>query len=94
VSDSGPVCRANSYTDFDGKQRQASVFVRDVKRTNGTFINGRSVRAAVELHQKDPFRAGPLELGVQGGKHEQQDLPRNRPDEGKLSETGMASPRR
>ena len=44
--------------------RDGKVFVRDLKSTNGSFVNGRPVHAVVQLRHRDRLRLGPLELEV------------------------------
>jgi len=46
-------------------QREGKVFVRDLKSTNGTFVNDKQVSGEVELHNEDRLSIGPLAFVVQ-----------------------------
>jgi pSer/pThr/pTyr-binding forkhead associated (FHA) protein len=43
-------------------QRDNAVFVRDLKSTNGTFVNNDRIGGEVQVHEGDLLRVGPLVL--------------------------------
>src|SRR5437867_309175 len=43
-------------------QRDACVFVRDLKSTNGTFVNNDRIQEEVQVHDGDMIKIGPLVL--------------------------------
>jgi pSer/pThr/pTyr-binding forkhead associated (FHA) protein len=44
--------------------RDGKVFVRDLKSTNGTFVNDKQIEGEVELHNNDRLTIGPLNFTV------------------------------
>jgi predicted component of type VI protein secretion system len=44
--------------------REGKVYVRDLKSTNGTFLNGERVVGERELHENDWLRVGPVDFDV------------------------------
>src|SRR5438876_2171932 len=44
--------------------RDDQAFVRDLKSTNGTFLNEQKVEQEMELHDQDVLTVGPLMFGV------------------------------
>jgi pSer/pThr/pTyr-binding forkhead associated (FHA) protein len=45
--------------------RDDKVFLEDFQTTNGTYVNGRQVRGAIELLDGDELKIGPLAFGLQ-----------------------------
>ena len=45
-------------------QRKGEVFVRDLKSTNGSFVNNDRIQGEVQVHDGDLLKVGPLVLAI------------------------------